>query len=141
MISLEIMLIGILALIALAVIIFHKDDSVFILVAIVGIISIGFAAGIYWNILFILFAFPLGAVLAWVCRDELVSGRKWIARISVISLIAFVVLLSVHRKAEALSSLFVTLLAIISLYKSYDMRWTRKKASPENLKKTKKTRT
>ena len=60
-------------------------------------------------------AFPVGWLLAYLCRDELVSGRKWFKMIAVICAVLIVLLVLVRVSNWLGMSLGLAYLAIISL--------------------------
>jgi len=73
------------------------------------------------NIAILLTAIPVGYVLAWLCRDELVDGRKWFKMIIYILVILLIVFLLVYKDASILFSLmYMLIITYISLFKSKD---------------------
>jgi len=71
-------------------------------------------------------SFPLGYLLAYLCRDELVQGRKWFLSLAVLSLISsfFVVFLNFKGKFAVILSLFyIAIVSLISLYLSYNKKF------------------
>ena len=74
-----------------------------------------------------LLAIPAGYWLAWLCRDELLQGRKWFVIIMILSVIAGVVMLFIGDYTIALTMLFVLITTFISYRKSFDKKWTKRK--------------
>ena len=80
-------------------------------------------------VLILVLAFPTGYLLAWLAKDELVDGRKWFILIAIISVIAQIpVALLVETKLPAiLTLLFLSIISLVAVWKSYDKKWVRKK--------------
>jgi len=68
---------------------------------------------------------PVGYLLAWLCRDELVDGRKYFFIIAILSLILSVITFFIFIPA-ALTLLFILIVSLISFWKSYDKRLVKK---------------
>jgi len=76
----------------------------------------------------LLLGIPAGYLLAWLCRDELVDGRKWFKILSWISFILVILFLLIYRDvAVILTLVYICIISLISLYKSYDKRFVGKK--------------
>jgi len=76
----------------------------------------------------LLLGIPAGYLLAWLCRDELVDGRKWFKILSWISFILVVLFLLVYRNiAVILTLVYICITSLISLWKSYDKKWIKEK--------------
>lgn len=76
--------------------------------------------------LILLCAFPAGYLLAYLCREELVSGKKWFMLLAASSLIAAVILsfTSFYLKFLAVLTLFfIIILCLVAVWKSYDKKW------------------
>ncbi|HUS50915.1 MAG TPA: hypothetical protein VMZ91_12175 [Candidatus Paceibacterota bacterium] len=74
----------------------------------------------------LLLGIPVGYLLAYLTRDELVSGRKWFKMISVISFILAIILLIFYRNLAVILTLaYICITSLISLYKSYDKRFVK----------------
>lgn len=79
-------------------------------------------------VLVILSSLPVGWLLAYLCRDELVAGRKWFKVISVICAILIVLLLIIRISSWLEISLGLAYLGIISLVAlklSYNKKFVR----------------
>lgn len=73
-------------------------------------------------VLIMLTSLPAGLLLAYLCRDELVAGRKWFKIISVVSIIAAILLLlvNINYKLEIILSLiYFAVVSAISLKLSF----------------------
>ena len=77
-------------------------------------------------VLILLLAFPVGYLLAWLARDELVKGRMWFALLAVASLIA-IVIVSVTtfllKFIIILTLFFIIIISLVAIWKSYDKKW------------------
>ena len=77
----------------------------------------------------VLLAFPAGYLLAYLCRDELVAGRiyfKLIAGICIVLIFVFLLLIDIKDKFVIVFSLiFIGIVSLISLNKSYDKKFVR----------------
>ncbi|MBX4212166.1 hypothetical protein KW787_01775 [Candidatus Pacearchaeota archaeon] len=78
------------------------------------------------SVLLIILAIPTGYIIAWFARDELIMGRKWFKALIALSVILSLLFIVKAMKAEAFSSLFIGIVAVISLQKSYDKKWTKR---------------
>jgi len=71
-------------------------------------------------------AFPVGYFLAYLCREELVMGRKWFKMISWACLAVIFVLLFVYRNYSVILTLtYIAVVSLISAHKSYDRKFSR----------------
>ena len=71
-------------------------------------------------------AFPVGFLLAYLCREELVSGRRWFKMISWACLAVIFVLLFVYTYFEIILTLtYIAVVSLISAHKSYDRKFSR----------------
>lgn len=78
--------------------------------------------------LILLCAFPTGYFLAWLARDELVTGRMWFSLLAAASLIAAVVLSLTNFSLKFLSILtlfFIIIISLVAVWKSYDKKWVK----------------
>ena len=76
--------------------------------------------------LIVLLGIPVGLLLAWLARDELVQGRKWFIALIIVSSIAGIVLIILKKAAEAGTCFFIAVLALVAWRKSFDKRWVRR---------------
>lgn len=73
-------------------------------------------------------SFPAGYLLAWLCKDELLTGRKYFFALSITSLISIIVigLINIENKAKfsiILVLLYIIIVSMISYWKSYDLKF------------------
>jgi len=77
------------------------------------------------TLIILISAFPLGYLLAYLCRDELKQGRKWFILLFVVSLVAslIVAFLNFEFKFSIILTLFyICIISLISTWKSYDFK-------------------
>ena len=80
---------------------------------------------LWLNLLILLSSVPAGFILAWLARDELVSGRKWFKILAAACLIAalIVAFFNIEAKFTIILTLFyITIVSLISAWKSYDFK-------------------
>lgn len=78
--------------------------------------------------LILLAGFPAGYLLAYLCRDELVAGRRWFIMLSIISLISAVIIsfTGFYLKFSAILALFfIIIISLIAVWKSYNRKWVK----------------
>ncbi len=74
----------------------------------------------------LLTALPIGWMLAWLCKDELVQGRKWFVRIIISFSALFLASLIFYRNVSVLFSLsYMVVVTYVSLHKSKDEKFVR----------------
>lgn len=79
-----------------------------------------------YNLIILVLAIPVGYLIAYLCRDELVQGRKWFKLVTAVFTVLGFVLLLFKLYVEGLSSLFIAIVAVIALIKGRDKNWIRK---------------
>jgi hypothetical protein len=87
-------------------------------------------------IIILVLAFPIGYLLAYLARDELIAGRKWFLLLEGVSLIILLVIASVNFSMKIpamLTLLFLMIISMMAYWKSKDKKWTNKKTN-EKLK-------
>jgi len=72
----------------------------------------------------LILAIPLGYLLACLCRDELVEGRKWFKLLAFVSGI-FAIIFLFFDLGVALTLVFISTVSLISLVKSYDKKFVK----------------
>lgn len=70
---------------------------------------------------------PLGFWVAWLCRDELVSGRRWFKLVMILSVVGSLVFLVYGEISAALTLFCLAIISYISHKKSFDKKWTKKR--------------
>ncbi len=78
------------------------------------------------ELLIILSAIPLGYLLAWLSREELVPGRAWFRRLMVVSLVIGGMLLLYGQPEGLTMGVFLAILAFIAYIQSFKASWTKK---------------
>ncbi len=71
-------------------------------------------------------AVPVGFLIAWLARDELIDGRKWFYSIVIASAFLSIVFAKLGYGYITISLTFITIVSFISLLKSRDKKWTKK---------------
>ncbi len=72
-------------------------------------------------------AVPVGFLVSWFARDELVPGRVWLRMLVIVSVASVLWFWLTKNPAEALTSLFILIVSSVGLVKSKDHSWTRKR--------------
>jgi len=72
------------------------------------------------EIILLILAIPVGYLLAYLTKDELVQGRKWFRVIIAVSLILTFWFYLANQNAIALTSLFIVIATFVSYKKSFD---------------------
>ncbi|MEM4271735.1 MAG: hypothetical protein QXD13_01450 [Candidatus Pacearchaeota archaeon] len=80
-----------------------------------------------FEILILILAIPTGYLIAWLCRDELVQGRKWFDALIILGLIFTIGSYVFGKGIIALTCIFIAIVAFISRIKSKDKNWTKKR--------------
>lgn len=78
------------------------------------------------SLIVLLLSIPTGFLIAWLCSDELIQGRVWFKAIILVSIIVFVLSYFYNLFVISFTMLFIIIVSIISLYKSYDKKWTKR---------------
>lgn len=76
--------------------------------------------------LILLGGFPVGYLLAWLARDELVAGRRWFLVLAVVSLLVAVAVsfTGFYLKPVVIISLFfIIIISLVGTWKSYDKKF------------------
>jgi len=82
---------------------------------------------ILFNILILLTAIPAGYVLAWLCKDELVDGRKWFKIILECLFAALIFLLFLSKNVNAiLAVVYMIIVTFIAIFLSKDKRFLKR---------------
>ena len=74
----------------------------------------------------LLLAIPVGYLIVWMARDELVQGRKWFVSIIIASIVLGLgaCLFGVQEIGWALG--FIAIVSLISFLKSSDKKWVKR---------------
>ena len=73
------------------------------------------------ELIILLFAIPSGLFIAWLAKDELIDGRKYLKGLFVLSFALIFFFLKFEYVVVSLG--FISISTWISLLKSYDSRW------------------
>ena len=77
------------------------------------------------ELLILFLAIPVGFLIAWLARDELIMGRKWFVALIVLSILDLLFSILMELNYLAMTVLFVMVVTGISYWKSYDRKWTK----------------
>ena len=80
-----------------------------------------------FSVIILLLAIPAGFLIAWMARDELVSGRKWFKLIIILSAVLGILFFIFERNEISFSLAFILITAFISYWKSFDKKWTKRR--------------
>lgn len=88
---------------------------------------------IIYSILVLALAIPLGYWLAWLAKDELVAGRKWLISLSyacAFAALAYFMFFGADNGdiAAGFTIIFIGIISYIAHMKSFDGKWTRKRS-------------
>ena len=75
----------------------------------------------------ILLGIPIGYLVAWLCRDELVEGRNWFKVIIFVAILIGIVMAIIGEDVILWTMLFITIVTFVSLLKSRDRKWTKRR--------------
>ena len=77
------------------------------------------------EIIILLLGVPTGYLIAWLARDELISGRKWFRLLIALSLLSGIIFYFAELNYIALTNVFMAIIGLVSLIKSKDKKWTK----------------
>jgi len=80
-------------------------------------------AGWIIPLIVLLLSVPVGYLIAWLCKEELVPGRKWFRIIMGASVIIGIWFYLVNLLYITLTMVFILVCVTISLLKSFDKKW------------------
>ena len=75
----------------------------------------------------VLLSLPIGLLVAWMTRDELKDGRKYFKIIIAVSFLLIIFSYSMTQFILLFIFIFILLFTLVSLVKSYDKKWTKRK--------------
>jgi len=75
------------------------------------------------SLIILLLAVPIGFLIAWLARDELIQGRVWFQALIAVALILAVVFFYRGEQVIVYSCAFISIVALISYLKSFDKRF------------------
>lgn len=78
------------------------------------------------SIVIIVLAIPVGYLLAYLCKDELVKGRKWFRHLITSSIILSAASFFYGFPEFSITFLFILIVSWISYVKSVDKKWLKR---------------
>ncbi|MDP4039745.1 MAG: hypothetical protein Q8P57_04160 [Candidatus Pacearchaeota archaeon] len=79
------------------------------------------------NIIILLLAIPVGFLISWLSRDELINGKKYIKILFIASILGIIGFWIYGFSTASWSSGFMGIVSLIGLIKSEDKRWVKKR--------------
>ena len=125
-------ILAVVALGAVFTIIFFRERSAFYILGLLAAICAAFLIAFWLQNPIVLFVFSLaiGAALAWLARDEIVSGRKYFIFLIAFSALAVFAFWGMESARNASFSIMIATSA--SLWLSYKKSWIRRRGSWES---------
>lgn len=77
------------------------------------------------EIILLLLAIPVGFLIAYMARDELIDGRKWFEILFILGVIFGIGLYLYGLKAGSYTSIFIAVVSLISYIISFNKKWTK----------------
>ena len=77
-------------------------------------------------LLILILAYPVGLLIAWLARDELIDGFIYIKALTLLSFVLAIVF-SFYDEVAAVSLGFIAIVSYISVIKRYDKRWAKER--------------
>lgn len=77
------------------------------------------------EIIILALAFPVGFLLAYMTKEELVQGRKWFRVIIIVSILGSIWFFLTKQAYISLTLLFILIATFVSYIKSFDKKWTK----------------
>lgn len=78
------------------------------------------------SFLLLLCAVPIGFWIAWLARDELIIGRRWFVLLGILGVLLIITTSILGQYSAAWTGAFISLLAGISYWKSFDKKWVKR---------------
>ncbi len=78
------------------------------------------------EILILAIAIPVGYLIAWLAKDEIVSWRKWFKVLIISSVIVGIIFYFYEKPYISWTAGFILIVSSISLMQSQDKKWIRK---------------
>lgn len=79
------------------------------------------------SLFLVILAVPVGFLVAWMARDELVIGRKWFVKIILLGAVVGGWFALTGFYAGALTCLFIVIATYVSYHKSFDKKFVKMK--------------
>ena len=81
----------------------------------------------FFEIIVLLLAIPVGFLIAWMARDELIEGKRYFRFLIIFSILGVIGGWLYGRSVEALTFGFIGIVSLVSFIKSEDKKWTKKR--------------
>jgi hypothetical protein len=75
----------------------------------------------------LILAVPSGYLIAYLCRDELKSSRKWFEGLFILSIVLSIGFFIFGQREISMTFDFIGIVTLISIIKSNDKKWTEKR--------------
>ena len=79
------------------------------------------------EIIILLFAIPTGFLIAWLTRDELISGKKWFRVLIITSILVGIWFWLIGKTYVSWTAGFILIVSLIALIKAEDKKWVKKR--------------
>lgn len=79
------------------------------------------------EIIILLLAIPTGFLIAWLTRDELISGKKWFRVLIILSILVGIWFWLIGKTYVSWAAGFILIVSLIALIKSEDKKWVKKR--------------
>jgi hypothetical protein len=79
-----------------------------------------------YGIIILVLGIPVGFLIAWMCRDELVVGRKWFKILTVAGFVIGLFFWFIGERVVAWTCGFVMVVSFVSYVKSFDKKWIKR---------------
>ncbi len=74
------------------------------------------------SLVLLILAVPVGFLIAWLCKDELVVGRRWFKILIIAGILIGILFFFFGNYPIALSGIFISIVSLVSLIKSKDKK-------------------
>jgi len=78
------------------------------------------------EIIVLVLAIPVGYLISWLCKDELIQGRKWFKILIIAGVIGFFGGFLYGKNEIGWTFGFIAVVSFISYWKSFDKKWIKK---------------
>ncbi len=78
------------------------------------------------SLILLVLAIPVGLLIANMCKDELIDGRKWFVVLFIVSVLLGVWFFLIGNNVVGYTLIFIAIKSLVSYVKSFDKKWTRK---------------
>ncbi len=68
---------------------------------------------------------PLGLIVSWMAREELIEGRKWFKVLVIFFIISGIWFYLTGKNHVSLASFFISIFSLVSYIKSFNAKWTK----------------